>query len=337
MKSNGKQVLLVSDAADPKALKAVTGLDKHGKLKTVNPNCADVADFFAIDKNGNVLENFFKKFIEQAKNPLHTGFLLISKDLLDKIIKIQPIDGKMPESYRVGPQKYLFAVQEQSEKVQEQGEAPAQKAIFRPINESKINWRQGGSMGVSKEMLEKLNLPQSLKGVDFTSEQLKNMKEGKMALVEGMTSKKNMETDNPKKFDAYILRYNAVKGCFDFSYGGQDKNRHQQDNRQRQSGDGQGVRIPQKLLGVELTQKRQDDPLANKGMVKNGPDQPFNAYITVNHEAGKLNLYKFNPDKAQKQGAEVKPAIENKTQAVVNTEDKTDEATKRVKEPLKQG
>ena len=39
----------------------------------------------------------------------------------------------------------------------------------------------------------------------------------------------------------------------------------------------------------------------------------------------------------EKQGAEVKPANESKTQHAVNTEGKTNESTKNVKEPLKQG
>jgi len=542
MKSSEQQVLLMTDAAEPKALKAVTGLDKNGKLKTVNPDGADMADLFAIDKNGNALENFFKKFLEQYKNPSHTGFYLMTKDLLDKIIKIQPIDERMLEPYRVDPQQYLFAVQEQQGKAQEQNvETPTQKNGFQPIDESKINWQQVESLGVNRQMLEetgqlkamlyghkspglvqldadiegikldpkarlsfkempdgtynlqphchqvsldldkpflgatltdkdkenllksgnagrvielepvpgqkvpalvsvdkmtnrleavpieKLNIPQSLKGVEFTPEQLNGLKEGKPVLVEGMTTKKSLDTDNPKKFDAYI-QFNAAKGSFDFNYEGLNNNRYRQENvelnnekallsiisekginglddpqfahltetekdafleknqlqplikeyatahHERQTemladnydtmkklgqymekldedvkaqaktalaGEQNNVRIPSKLLGVELTQKqqealREDKTIYVKGMVKDGQDQPFNAYIKVNHEEGKLNFYRYNPDKAKKQGAEVTPANESKTQVAVNSEGKTNEATKHVKEPLKQ-
>ena len=51
----------------------------------------------------------------------------------------------------------------------------------------------------------------------------------------------------------------------------------------------------------------------------------------------KFDFFKWNPDKAKKQGAEVKPAEESKTQVAVNNEGKANEATKNVKEPLKQG
>ena len=458
LKSSEKQVLLITDAAEPKVLKAVTGLDKNGKLKTVNPDGADMADFFAIDKNGNALENFFKKFFEQAKNPSHTGFFLLTEDLLKKILKIQPIDEKMLESYRVDPQNYLFAVQEQQGKVQEQNpETHAQKTGFQPINENKINWQQVESLGVNRQMLEetgqlkamlyghkspglvqleanfegikldpkarlsfkempdgtynlqphchqvsldldkpflgatltdndkenflkngnagrvieleptpgqkvpalvsvdkitnrleavpvdKLNIPQSLKGVEFTPDQIKGLQEGKPVLVEGMTTKKSQDTDNPKKFDAYI-QFNAAKGSFDFNYEGLNNNRYRQENKpqQTQGNEDNNIRIPQKLLGVELSEKQQNDLRADKtiyvqGMVKDDKDQPFNAYIKVNHEEGKLKFYKYNPDKAKKQGAEIKPANESKTQVAVNSEGKTNEATKNLKEPLKKG
>lgn len=458
LKSSEKQVLLVTDAAEPKALKAVTGLDKNGKLKTVNPDGADMADFFDIDKNGNALENFFKKFIEQARNPSHTGFFLMTKELLDKIIRIQPIEEKMLEPYRVDPQQYLFAVQEQQGKAQEQNtETTTQKNGFQPIDENKINWQQVESLGVNRQMLEetgqlkamlyghkspglvqlnadiegikldpkarlsfkempdgtynlqphcyqvsldldkpflgatltdkdkenllksgnagrvieleptsgqkvpalvsvdkitnrfeavpveKLNIPQSLKGVDFTPEQLKGLKEGKPVLVEGMTTKKSQDTDNPKKFDAYI-QFNAAKGSFDFNYEGLNNNRYRQENKQQQAqgNEQNNIRIPQKLLGVELSEKQQETLRADKviyvqGMVKDGQDQPFNAYVRVNHEKGKLDFLRYNPEKAKKQGAEVTPANESKTQVAVNTEGKTNEATKNLKEPLKKG
>lgn len=61
--------------------------------------------------------------------------------------------------------------------------------------------------------------------------------------------------------------------------------------------------------------------------------EPFNAYVKVNHDEGKLAFFKWNPDKAKK----VTPDNAAKTQVAVNSEGKTNEATKNVKEPLKKG
>lgn len=454
-----KQVLVTTDAANPQALKAVTGLNQNGIPRTVSPDGANIADFLAIDKNGNALENFFKKFLEQTKNPAHTGFFLMTQDVLGKIIEMQPVSAKTLEPYRIDPQQFLDQRKEQKQgQAQEpEGAASGQKNDFQPIDENKINWSQAATMGINRRLLEdagqlkallyghkspalnhlvftlegitfdtqarlslkempdgtyniqphcylktpeldktflgtvlsdkdkenllvtgnagrvvelepipgqkipalvsldkitnrleavlveKLNIPQSLKGAEFTPEQVKELKEGQVVLVEGMITKKSQDTDNPKKFDAYI-QFNAAKGSFDFSYGGLDQNRNLQENKQQQSHENEpnNVRIPQKLLGVELTNKQQEDLRADKtiyvkGMLKDGQDQPFNAYVKINQREGKLDFYKFNPEKARKQGAEITPASESQTQVAVNSEGKTNEATKKVNEPLKQG
>ncbi|MEI8049470.1 MAG: DUF3945 domain-containing protein [Bacteroidota bacterium] len=454
-----KRVLLTTDAANPQALKAVTGLNQNGIPRTVSPDGANIADFLAIDKNGNALENFFKKFLEQTKNPAHTGFFLMTQDVLGKIIEMQPVNAKTLEPYRIEPQQCLDQRQgpKQGQARDPGGAASGQKNDYQPIDENKINWSQAATMGINRQLLEdtgqlkamlyghkspalnhltftlegitfdtqarlslkempdgtyniqphcylktpeldktflgtvlsdkdkenlvtsgnagrvveleptpgqkipalvsldkmtnrleavpveKLNIPQSLKGVEFTHQQIKDLKEGKVVLVEGMITKKSQDTDNPKKFDAYI-QFNAAKGSFDFSYGGLDQNRNLQENKQQQSHENEpnNVRIPQKLLGVELTPKQQEDLRADKtiyikGMLKDGQDQPFNAYVKINQGEGKLDFYKFNPEKAKKQGAEITPASESQTQVAVNSEGKTNEATKKVNEPLKQG
>lgn len=459
LNNSKKKVLLMADADSPQALKAVTGLDPNGTPRTVPTDKGNMADFLAIDKNGNALENFFKKFLEQSKNPAHTGFFLMTQDVLGKIIEMQPVNAKTLEPYRIYPQQFLDQRQDQKQEQSKEPEntTPAQKNDFQPIDETKINWQQAANMGINRQLLEdsgqlkamlyghkspalnpltftlegitfdtqarlslkemsdgtyhiqphsflkspeldkpflgallsdkdkdnlltsgnagrvieleltpgqkipalvsldkitnrleavaidKLNIPRSLKGVEFTPEQVKDLKEGKMALVEGMTTKKSHETDNPKKFDAYI-QFNAAKGSFDFSYGGLERKSNQRDNQQQkgQGNDPHNVRVPQKLLGVELTQKQQEDLRTDKtiyikGMVKDGQDQPFNAYVKINHGEGKLDFYKFNPDKAKKQGSETTPANESRTQVAVNSEGKTNEATKKLTEPLKQG
>jgi len=192
--------------------------------------------------------------------------------------------------------------------------------------------------------LDKLTISQNLKGTELSPEQQQSLKEGKKVLVEEMTSKKTIGTDNPRKFDAYV-QFNAAKGGYDFSYDGLDRNKYQQNNKQEQGQSGEqqnGVRIPKKLLGVDLTEDQQNKLRGNKavyvqGMVKDDKGQPFNAYVKVNQDKGKLDFFKWNPDKAKKQGAEVKVAEGNKTQVAVNSQGKTNEATKHSKEPLKQG
>ena len=50
-----------------------------------------------------------------------------------------------------------------------------------------------------------------------------------------------------------------------------------------------------------------------------------------------MKFYKWNPDRAVRRGAKVIPVNESRTQVAVNSEGKSAEAVKDVREPLKQG
>ena len=190
-----------------------------------------------------------------------------------------------------------------------------------------------------------------IKGIELSEGQKLDFAAGRKVLVEGMTSR------SETKFDGYV-QVNASDKKFDFTYDGLDRNRYAQENkeiRQQKKAEGRETKkevsrgedkkeifIPKKLLGVELDEKQIKSLEAGKAtyvkaMMKDGQDQPFNAWVKPNYEKGKLDFFKWNPDYAKKQGATVKPAAESKTQVAVNSEGKTNEATKKVDKPLQQG
>ena len=462
------KVLLMRDEGEGNKLKVVKGIDKKGKIDAIDPMKAKQTDFIKIDKHADPLENFFKNFFNQAKNPSHTGFYVVTVDMLDKVLSLS---DKELEKFRIDPREYLNKEQEQStketkqestkeqvaeEKKEKMETTTEQKTEFKQFDTNRIPEIEYQKYGIKPENLEgelkamsygyksphlvdinpniegvdypmkarlsleeqsdgslkfiphpqqqqvdldkpfqgimlpndvkenllatgnagrvvelepkpgekvpslisidkltnrleavpldKLTVSQNLKGAELTPEQQQALKEGKKVLVEGMTSKNTIGTDNPRKFDAYV-QFNAAKGGYDFSYEGLDRNKYSQNNRQEQSQNGEQqnqVRIPKKLLGVDLDEKQQNSLRENKavyiqGMLKDGKGEPFNAYVKVNNEKGKLDFFRWNPDKAKKQGADVKVAEGNKTQVAVNSQGKTNEATKHSKEPLKQG
>lgn len=55
----------------------------------------------------------------------------------------------------------------------------------------------------------------------------------------------------------------------------------------------------------------------------------------MNHDKKKLGFYSDNPSFDRSAVKEITPASKNRTQVAVNSEGKTNEATKKVKEPLK--
>ena len=174
-----------------------------------------------------------------------------------------------------------------------------------------------------------MNIPKEIKGVTLSDAQYKDLVEGKVVKVEGMTSKSG------KSFDA-VLQVNAEKKGIEFIF---DNNRGFKERQQYSQQQG----APHKLCGLELSEKQREALDSGRTLyLKNMVDkqgQPFNAYVRMDKEQNRPRFYKWNPDKKQETGKEkvVAVAEEHKTQVAVNNHGKTNEATKNVKEPLKTG
>ncbi|MFV0554129.1 MAG: DUF3945 domain-containing protein [Mangrovibacterium sp.] len=453
-----ERVLVAIDEGEGNRAKVVRGI-KRGKLDLLDPLKAKQNDFLRVDRHADVLENFFKNFANQAKNPSHTGFFLVAVNVLDKLVQM---DMSELEKYRVNPRDFLqeeqvqqtnsaindSTVQQKTEDMEQKNER--QKTEFTQLDVTKIADSEFQKLGINPQAVEgelkamsygfksphlvdinptidevqypskarisleaqedgslkiiphpyqqqadlerpfhgvmlsdevkesllqtgnggkvveldpqgdgklvpslvsidkltnrleavpvdSLRVNHSMKGAELSDEQVQALKEGKKVLVEQMTTKKSIGTDEPVKFDAYV-QFNAARGSYDFSYEG-IQNAHLR--AQKTDNPSEGVRIPTKLLGAELSEKQQDSlRMGNATYVQQMTDkkgEPFNAYVRVNAEKNKLDFFRWNPDRAKKQGAEVKPAEESKTQVAVNSQGKTNEATKQQKEPLKQG
>jgi len=455
--NDDKKVLLVKDANDGE-VKAVTDMDEKGNIQTAESTAKKQNSLFAVNTNEAMLETFFKKMVEQAQQPSHTGFFLMTEKMLDKLVKID-LDPHELELHRVNPAEYLEKAQKQNPQQTQGGGDETSQSAFQPMDVSKID-RQGlqkyginatdlephlkamsyghkspqlipmnpelesgirvptkgrvsleeqadGSLKIiphywqekpnldapfhgillneqDKENLrqslnagrvieleptpgqkipafvsldrltnklealpvENISIPNKIKGADLSEDQQRRLGAGEKVLVEKMVSRTG------RFFDGYI-QINASDKKFDFTYEGLDRNRYAKENkevrRQQKENVPEGeakqqkqLYIPKKLLSVELTEKQQEFLRAGqatyvKGMQKDDKGEPFNAWVKPNPEKVKFDFFKWNPDKAKKQGAEVKPAEESKTQVAVNNDGKTNEATKNVKEPLKQG
>lgn len=177
-----------------------------------------------------------------------------------------------------------------------------------------------------------LKLPDEVKGVKLDEKQKVVLMEGKAVWLENMVSAKN------KPFSAFV-QVNAEKCSLEFIFPEKEQKQTQQQGQQQRNDQPEGVRIPKSLAGVELSDKQQADLRADKTIyvkgLKDKEGQEYNAYVKVNHEKGKLDFYKFNPDKAKEKAKEITPANEHKMQVAVNSEGKTNEATKDIGEPLK--
>lgn len=178
---------------------------------------------------------------------------------------------------------------------------------------------------------DKIAIPDDIKGVKLSEEQKKDLAQGRSIYLEGMTAKTG------KIFNATV-QINADKRGVEFQFGNTLKqNQLDTDNQATQQTKNKEIRIPKRLGDVELASKEQET-LRQGGVVyvsglidKKG--QPYNAYVQVNNERGKLDFFRRNPQKKQ----EIIPDNNARIQVAVNSEGKTNEATKQTPQPLKSG
>ncbi|RXM53024.1 MULTISPECIES: DUF3945 domain-containing protein [unclassified Chryseobacterium] len=167
--------------------------------------------------------------------------------------------------------------------------------------------------------VENIKIPNEIKGIKLNEEQKQTLIEGQALYLEGMISTKG------EPFNARV-QFNADKKYVEFLF---DHKEHQQQSHSE---------VPRTFRGKDLNEeqyekfKRGQTIYLDELLDKKG--QPYQGYITLNQETGKVDFSFQNPNKVREQ---TKPTEGYKTQTAVNSEGRTNETTKNVKEPLLKG
>ena len=180
-KKDEKDVLVVRDEKTGE-ISVVTGLNADGTPKRTPAKAENAQSFLQFDRHGDVLDNFFKNFFRQCKEPSRFGFYRIAADQAENLLEVMKQLLKDPEAnkellapHKVDTSGYEKKVQEEMaaqqtekqepqkqenmEQQKEQQESPQQtqgKRGYQPIDESKINWQElEDRWGVKRDDLEK--------------------------------------------------------------------------------------------------------------------------------------------------------------------------------------
>jgi hypothetical protein len=171
---------------------------------------------------------------------------------------------------------------------------------------------------------EWLKVPETYKGVQLNEEQKQKLSNGEKVEVKGMTSTQG------KSFDGEV-QFNADKRYFELIF---DKDKKQSQNNKQDD-------VPKTFRKKELTEDQQSSLKEGKtvytGELLDTKGKKYSGYITLNKESGKLDFMFPKDYKEALANGKVIPDDRHKTQVAVNSEGKTNEATKDLKEPLKQG
>ncbi|MDL2141738.1 DUF3945 domain-containing protein [Flavobacterium tructae] len=170
---------------------------------------------------------------------------------------------------------------------------------------------------------EFIKIPDNIKGVVLNEEQKQTLSEGKPIYLEGMISNKGTS------FNAE-LQYNADKRAIEYNFDRNPSVEQSQENQQ-----GQSQEAPKTFRGKELDDEQYQKFKSGETIyveLKDKQDQAYKGYITFNNDTGKTNFEFPGQYKARVETAEA-----HKAQTAVNSEGKTNEATKNTKEPLESG
>jgi hypothetical protein len=171
-----------------------------------------------------------------------------------------------------------------------------------------------------------IKIPEEIKGVKLNQEQKQTLLDGKPLYLEGMVSKKGTA------FDATV-QFNADKRFVEFLFDRGNSNKQVQGNEQNLSQAAPKI-FRDKELDNEQYQKFKDGQTIYVSGLVDKKGKEYNGYITFNKETNKTDFSFQNPNKVKEQA---KPTEGYKTQTAVNSNGKTNEGTKNIKEPLKSG
>lgn len=192
-KKNEKDVLVVRDEKTGE-ISVVAGLDGKGYPKTAPPKPEHSQDFLRFDRHGDMVDNFFRNFYRQCKEPTRFGFYRVAAETVDAVLPVikdllkDPVaNADMLAPHKVDTSKYQQEAtenvkqennepikkteemeqkkeeqkkEEQKQEVQQPQETEAQQKQEKPnlIADDQVDWAELRKCGIDREQLSEKDL-----------------------------------------------------------------------------------------------------------------------------------------------------------------------------------
>ena len=127
-KTTEKDVLIVRDEKTGE-ISVVAGLDADGSPKRTPAKAENAQSFLQFDRHGDMLDNFFRNFYRQCKEPSRFGFYRVAADQADNVLEVIKDLLKDPEANKemLAPHKVDTSGYEKQAKEEQTAEKPEQK------------------------------------------------------------------------------------------------------------------------------------------------------------------------------------------------------------------
>ena len=189
-KKKEEDVLVVRDEKTGE-ISVVAGLDGKGYPKTKPAKPEHSQDFLRFDRHGDVIDNFFKNFYRQCREPTRFGFYRVAADTVDSILPVikdllkDPLaNADMLAPHKVDTAKYrqqaetenvkqenndnepikkteeMEKKEELKQDVQQPQTAEAQQKQEKPnlIADNQVDWEELRKCGIDKEKLSEKDM-----------------------------------------------------------------------------------------------------------------------------------------------------------------------------------
>lgn len=185
-KKKEEDVLIVRDEKTGE-ISVVAGLDSKGNPKRVPAKAENSQDFLRFDRHGDIIDNFFRNFYRQCKDPSRFGFYRVAAATIDVILPVikdllkDPVsNAEILAPHKVDTSEYRQQAevqeqqkgtesedvkQENSEQTQNSKEMETQKqeqqepqAKTNLIADNEVNWDEFQKFGVSRESLSEKDM-----------------------------------------------------------------------------------------------------------------------------------------------------------------------------------
>lgn len=205
-KKKEKDVLIVRDEKTGE-ISVVAGLNADGSPKRTPAKAENAKDFLQFDKNGDVIDNFFKNFFRQCKEPHRFGFYRVAADQADKLLDVMKELLKTPEANKelLAPHKVDISGYEEEEAKEsvtdEQGQAANQESATGQDQEEAV-------VGSTEQEQDQKEAAMGSTGQEENKMQKEEMAESE----QGMSERTEQKENEPKKEETMEQEQNAPQG-----------------------------------------------------------------------------------------------------------------------------
>ena len=131
-KKKEEDVLVVRDEKTGE-ISVVAGLDARGYPKRAQAKAEHSQEFLRFDRHGDMIDNFFRNFYRQCKEPTRFGFYRIAADTADALLPVirELLKDPKANAELLAPHKVDTSAYQQQAEAQTEGQMPKTEEVKR--------------------------------------------------------------------------------------------------------------------------------------------------------------------------------------------------------------